>query len=185
MRYTLELEWPAVDLLAWALLRSLDDLAARVVVTQHHGDTVGDAAAERYRDDLRVLRTLLDEFAPISRDADPHQACVFWLDAWYVIVDARPVSLVTVDDVRALLVDLDEATRELGEVVASFTSRLAPGLDADVVATKDESATTSSDSSSLSSTTSTFPEGQRDHRLAPGCEPARPDVGDGAKDASC
>ena len=151
MRYTLDLEWPAVDLLAWALRG-----ARRTRYPRGRGRTTatqGVAAAEGYAttsEDCEAPRRVRTELA----DADlTRPACSGSTPG---TSSSTTVRLVTADDVRALLTDLAEAYDHLDQVVASFTSRVAGGLDADNIVATSETATTSSCSTSTSSTPSTF-----------------------------
>lgn len=92
-QYPLQLEWPTLDVLAYALQRTIDDLAARAIVAEHHDPELGPPSAQEYRADIRRLRGVLDQIAPDTRGPDPEQAAVRWLDGIYTIADGKPVRM--------------------------------------------------------------------------------------------
>ena len=98
--YTLVLEWPVVDVLAYALLRTIDDLEARAIVAEHHDPEIGPISAREYRADILRLRQVLDQVAPGTRDADPERAAINWIDGVYTVADGVPVRMVSQAEIR-------------------------------------------------------------------------------------
>ncbi len=92
--HTISLDWPAADLLAYALQRTMDDLEARAIVAEHHDPELGPASAAEYRADIQRLRGVLDQISPGIRPPDPEQAAVRWLDGTYTIAGGEPVAMV-------------------------------------------------------------------------------------------
>ena len=101
--YTLDLEWPVVDVLAWALLRTVDDLEARAVIAEHLDSELGPVSASEFRTAIRRLQTILAQIAPGSRDPDPGQAVVHGLDGTYTIAHGHVTRLTPQPDVLSLI----------------------------------------------------------------------------------
>ena len=100
--YTLVLEWPVVDVLAYALQRTIDDLEARAIVAEHHDPEIGPISACEYRADILRLRQVLDQIAPHTRGADPERAAVNWIDGVYTVAHGVPVRMLPQLEVRNL-----------------------------------------------------------------------------------
>lgn len=124
--YTIRLDWPAADLLAYALQRTMDDLEARAIVAEHHDAELGPASAAEYRSDIRRLRGVLDQVSPGVRPPDPEQAAVRWLDGTYTVADGEPVAMVSRPHAREIL----EAAIALLD-----TGRLSPDRARDLLET--------------------------------------------------
>ena len=97
--HTLHLEARVTEVLAWALLRTVDDLEARAIIADHHDPHIGPESAVEYRSDIVRLRTVLDQLHHVSRDPDPEQAAVTWIDGTtYTIVDRHPIRMIADTD---------------------------------------------------------------------------------------
>lgn len=101
--HTIRLDWPAADLLAYALQCTMDDLEARAIVAEHHDRELGLTSAAEYRSDIRQLRGVLGQISPGIRPPDPEQEAVRWLDGTYTIADGQPVAMVATPHVREIL----------------------------------------------------------------------------------
>lgn len=171
--YTLHLEWPVADVLAYALLRTVDDLEARAVIAEHHDPDLGAVSATEYRTDIRRLQTILAQIAPGTRDPDPSQAAVRWLDGTYTVVHGHPVRLTAQPDVLSLVESsLDLVSQQLLDPHDALVGILQHLTGHDVT---EEPATTDPTSHGPDSTaprTVCLPSPQAAHRLAPGCDPA-------------
>ncbi len=92
--YTIRLDWPAVDMLAYAIQITMDDLDVRAIIAEHHDLRIGAVSAGEYRSDIRRLRRILDKISPGIRPPDPEQAAVRWIDGTYTISRGKPVPMV-------------------------------------------------------------------------------------------
>jgi hypothetical protein len=184
--YHLHLEWPVADVLAYALLRTIDDLEARAVVAEHHDPDLGPVSATAYRTDIRRLQTVLARIAPGARDPDPRLAAVRWLDGTYTVVHGRPVRLIAQPDVLGLVESsLDLVSQQLldpHDALVAVHQHLVdvdehPELASDADSTPRTQASTELQAVSL-------PTLQAAHRIAPGCGPA-PGPASGAGAGRC
>ncbi len=107
--YTITLDWPATDVLAYAIQRTMDDLEARAIVAEHHDPELGPTSARDYRADIARLRSVLGQISPDIRLPDPEQAAVRWIDGTYTVVDGQPVPMLAQPELREVL----EATTAL------------------------------------------------------------------------
>ena len=177
--YTLHLEWPVADVLAYALLRAVDDLEARAVVAEHRDPELGPASAAEYRTAIRRLQTILAQIAPGSRDPDPAQAAVHTLDGTYTIAHGHVVRLTPQPDVLSLIescldlisqhfLDPHDALLAIHQHLTDHDHHQHPELPT--------TRPTSNVTTSTDPQTSSLATPQAAHRLAPGCGPA-PDRG--------
>ncbi len=111
--YTITLDWPASDVLAYAIQRTMDDLEARAIVAEHHDPELGPTSARDYRAEIPRLRSVLDQISPDIRPPDPEQAAVRWIHGTYTVVDGQPVPMLAQPELRELL-EATTALRDAG-----------------------------------------------------------------------
>ena len=185
--YTLHLEWPVADVLAYALLRAVDDLEARAVVAEHRDSELGPASAADFRAAVRSLQTILAQIAPGSRDPDPAQAAVHTLDGTYTIAHGHVTRLTPQPDVLSLIESsLDLVSQHLLDPHDALLAIHQHLIDPDHDQHQEPPTTqpTSHGTTSTDPQTSSLPTPQAAHRLAPGCDPA-PDHGPERGAGSC
>lgn len=112
-QYTIILDWPTADVLAYAIQCTMDDLEARAIVAEHHDQELGPASAAEYRADIQRLRAALDQISPGIRPPDPEQAAVRWLDGTYTVAAGKPVRMLAQPQLRELL-EASLALRDAG-----------------------------------------------------------------------
>lgn len=180
--YTLHLEWPVADVLAYALLRTIDDLEARAIVAEYYDPEIGAASAVEYRDDIRRLQTVLGQIAPEARGPDATQAAVHWLDGTYTVADGRPVPLMPLRDVLALVEETLDLMGQDGFDPHEALIDIHEYLTAHALFAMADGTWIVSTSPEPSRSDLLTP--QAAHRLAPGCEPA-PDRAQGTGTCRC
>lgn len=182
--HTLHLEQSAADVLACALLQSIDDLEARAILSEHQSAVLGPISAAEYRADIQRLRAVLETLAH-DRVPSPDRAAVLWIDGTWTVHNDQPVRLHRRDDLEAILessldlvhhglIDAHDALLAIQHLVA--TDRLHLSTPTDLVHPDRRHVTTDHETTPTVQTTtelqdSCFPTLQAAHRVAPGCRP--------------
>lgn len=204
MTTTLHLDGPSAGLVVHALIRTMDDLAARAILADHTGLDGGAATAAEHRRHVATLRAVLDQLAPDSRGPDPHQVAARWLDGIYTIVDHTPVKMLAATDVHALLNIFGIDVSDLDLLATIITNWLHEDPDSSLEAEHDldeqhqqhsDDPTDHRTESDLAqrSTPPTLSDSELSddsrphpkHRLAPRCDPTHSDLRGDTEDGSC
>lgn len=185
---TLQLEQPAVDVLACALLQAVDDLEARAIIAEQHDPELGAVSAAEYRTDAHRLRLALDALAPGSRAPSPDRTAVLWIDGTWTVSNGDPVRLHRQDDLEGLLesaldlvhhrlLDPHDALTAIHHLIATDHLHISTIDDLihhndDIDLTDDHPTQTSNVQTTHELQTPSLPTPQAAHRVAPRCEPA-------------
>lgn len=128
----------AVAALGFALQRTIDDLAARALVAERHGDDMqlGEDSANEYQADIGRLMVLLSQLDGFEvREPDPERDPLAWLGGLYAIRSGQPVPIGPLEPFERLLtVALNRShAGHLSGVELAAALELASGVSRDVL----------------------------------------------------